>query len=323
MLTRIYYELYCLERRAAFVFLYPFLRRKRRKAYKFRTRMIENILRADTVILSYPKSGRTWVEVMLSHLFQKRLGLPVNRIVEFSNAYETNPALPHLFFTHDDAHVLDGNIFFREGGGKGYFLRAKTVLIVRHPLDVAVSMYFQQSKRSRHVEGVELFDFVMHYRSGLPSIIRFMNRWVEILPRLPRHHMLRYEDLRAHTYDRFKELIDFLGFDFTQAEIREAIAFCAFERMQEKEKEDFFSDPRVQTDDPADPDSYKVRRGVVGGYKDYFTEEQSAELLAMVRGRLDPSYAYSEALGGQDSAIEARRSSSLSKTAAQRSMRRE
>ena len=116
MVYRTMYEGLCIARRVGFPFCYPFLPRFKRKAYKFRTRMMEGVMRADAVILSYPKSGRTWLEVMLSRLFQKRLCLPENEIIDFTNAHRTFSELPRLFFTHDDAHVwLAMNFCLREG----------------------------------------------------------------------------------------------------------------------------------------------------------------------------------------------------------------
>lgn len=296
MLRRAFYEGVCLARRAGFPLCYPFLTRNRRKAYKFRTRMMEGVMRADAVVLSYPKSGRTWVEVMLSRLFQQRLGLPENEIIDFAAAYRDDPVIPRLFFTHDDAHVLEGNEFLPEGGAKGYFAGARTLFVVRHPLDVAVSMYFQQSKRSGYVEGVDTHDFVTEsgdIRGGLPTIIRFMNRWARLGAKFGGQHMVRYEDLRADPFPHFRAIVDFLGFDFGDEEIREAIEFSSFDSMKEREAENFYQgDFRVSTDTPDDEDSFKTRRGVVGGYADYFTEDQTAALKRQVSEELDPVYGY-------------------------------
>jgi hypothetical protein len=296
MLKRVFYEGVCLTRRAGFPLCYPFLERFERKAYKFRTRMMEGVMRSDAVVLSYPKSGRTWVEVMLSRLFQMRLGLAENEVIEFSSAFRAFPAIPRLFFTHDDFHVLEGNEFLPEGGPKGYFADAKTLFVVRHPLDVVVSMYFQQSKRSGYVEGVDIYEFATEIRGGLPTIIDFMNLWATLGPKYGDHHMVRYEDLRADPFPHFKSLSGFLGFDFTDDEIREAIDFSSFDNMKKREAENFYDgDFRVSAGDPDDSDSFKARRGVVGGYTDYFTDAQIETLSRLVVEDLDPVYGYGTA----------------------------
>jgi len=40
---------------------------------------------ADIVIVSYPKSGRTWLRVMLSRYFQLRYGIPEGSVLGFDS----------------------------------------------------------------------------------------------------------------------------------------------------------------------------------------------------------------------------------------------
>jgi len=41
-----------------------------------------------------------------------------------------------------------------------------------------------------------------------------------------------------------------------------------------------------------DPNTYKVRRAKVGGYKDYFNDAERAEIDGLVSHDLSPSYGY-------------------------------
>ena len=60
--------------------------------------------------------------------------------------------------------------------------------------------------------------------------------------------------------------------------------------------------------DSANPDSYKVRRAKVGGYRDYFDDEQVARIDELVRSKLSPLYGYAgEARLGAVRRKEARR----------------
>ena len=47
----------------------------------------------------------------------------------------------------------------------------------------------------------------------------------------------------------------------------EAVAFASFDRMKEKERDGFFQSRRLGADRRPEPESYKVREGVVGGYR--------------------------------------------------------
>ena len=45
--------------------------------------------------------------------------------------------------------------------------------------------------------------------------------------------------------------------------------------------------------DKDNPNSYKVRRAKVGGYRDYFTDEEVAVIDRLVADTLDPLFHYS------------------------------
>src|SRR6476469_5001170 len=55
---------------------------------------------ADAVIISFPKSGRTFVRAMLSRLFQRRFDVDERRLLEFPMLQKAPPNVPRLLFTH-------------------------------------------------------------------------------------------------------------------------------------------------------------------------------------------------------------------------------
>ena len=61
----------------------------------------------------------------------------------------------------------------------------------------------------------------------------------------------------------------------------------------ELEQEKFFkgSGARVKPGDKDNPQSFKVRKAKVGGYRDYFTDAQCQQLDTMV-AKLDPIFGY-------------------------------
>jgi hypothetical protein len=70
--------------------------------------------------------------------------------------------------------------------------------------------------------------------------------------------------------------------------------FASVENLRKKEQENYFwrSGSRVQAKDVNDPNTYKVRKAKVGGYRDYFDDDQVAELDALVDSRLLPVFGY-------------------------------
>lgn len=271
------------------------LPRARRKALRHRLRAaLDNrrVLAADILVLSRAKSGRTWLRAMLSRLYQRRHGLAEQQLLEYGNFHRQAEAVPVIAMTH--GHYLDHLARHpRHGGG----LKAMPVVfLLRDPRDVAVSEYFQSTRRAsaykRELYEVDqqasMFEFVMHSPLGLPAICEYLNFWHRELADWDRVYRLFYERLRAEPSEELARLMDFLGEDFSAEEISEAVAFTAFENLKRKERQNFFHNSRLQARNVEDPDSYKVRRGKVGGYRDYFSEVELERIDRLVAERLAP-----------------------------------
>jgi len=256
------------------------------------------------IFVSYGKSGRTWVRVLVSRYYQLVYRLPDNILMGFDNYARLNPAIPKIFFTHDNyLRGYTGNV-----DSKRDFYDRKTVLMVRHPLDVAVSQFFQWKYRMRadkkslnnypeHGADIDLYDFVRHEGHGLAHIIEFMNGWGRELPRLPELLLLRYEDLRAAPEPELARIVAFLGLESNPAYLRDAVEFASVENLRQKEQENYFwrSGSRVKAKDVNDPNTFKVRKAKVGGFRDYFDDAQVAQLQGVIDATLLPVFGYTSA----------------------------
>ncbi|HKK52580.1 MAG TPA: sulfotransferase, partial [Myxococcota bacterium] len=69
-----------------------------------------------------------------------------------------------------------------------------------------------------------------------------------------------------------------------------AIERARFDKLQAMERGGAFESGRLTPADLEDGDSFKVRRGKVGGYRDYFDESQQKELDALVESSLSPFF---------------------------------
>ena len=262
---------------------------------------LKKLRKADCVIVTCPKSGRTWLRIMLSRLVQKRHGLPETAVIGTTAFHRANPSLPGIFFTHD-SYIGDytGN---RES--KADYLGKRIVFLVRDPRDIAVSAYFQwkfrtdRQKRALHssfFEGRDLsvFDFAMHPKGSLIKNIDRMNSWHRAQDRLGEMLVVRYEDRRAEPEKWLARVADFTGYSGSQEEIAEAVEFASLENMKKMEREGTFGDKsrRFSSGSQESSDAYKVRRGKIGGYRDYFTDEQLPEIDALVDSTLAIEYGY-------------------------------
>ena len=130
-----------------------------------------------------------------------------------------------------------------------------------------------------------------------------MNRWLAEWDRPGQLHLLRYEDARADPAATFAAALRFLRPDAEPdpAAVGRAVAIASFDNMRRLEAGDRHApgaelvadlqEEALRPCDAADPDSYKVRRGKVGGYVDYLAGPDIAFLNRELT-RLDPRYGY-------------------------------
>ena len=122
-------------------FWLPAQRRKSLERWLRGREEYKKLQRADWVLMSWGKSGRTWLRVMMSRVYQLKAGLDASELLDFDNLKASDPSLPAVFFTH--------NNYLRNYTGnwesKSHFQGKRIVLLVRDPRDVAVSQYSARS----------------------------------------------------------------------------------------------------------------------------------------------------------------------------------
>lgn len=229
---------------------------------------------AHTCVISFPKSGRTWLHVMLARLAR---GAQVPFVLD----------IPGVLFTHDDADkpALPLRADFDR------YAERRVVLLVRDPRDVLVSYFAHRTRRDRTYEGT-LAAFVREPGYGAERIVAFLAAWWRHRA-VPRGFLLvRYEDLHAEPRKELERIARFLGLPHGAAELEEAAAFGAFDRMAEMERAGAFADTRLRPGGAGDPESYKVRRGEVGGWIAALAPEDAAWVTAVMARTLPAELGY-------------------------------
>jgi hypothetical protein len=264
--------------------------------------------RAGLLIIGHPKSGNTWLKVMLARLYQVRHGFKASELIGSDELALRNPAIPRLAATNA-VYSYEGAVGrILAAGAPDDPLRHKPImLLARNPIDIAVSWFFQFTKRqSAHKQelvnhfidhpidrhSIGMWDFVRHSDIGLPFLIDYLNTWERNIGELDNAMIVRYEDLRSDTAETLKKITVLMGESFSDGEIAEAVSFGSFDNLRKLETSGFFRRGGMRLHNANDPETFKVRRGKVGGYSDYFTEDQTAELEELMRTRLSPTFGY-------------------------------
>ena len=251
----------------------------------------------DAVILSIPKSGRTWLRAFLCAYFCKRFGL------EFTlrPGRYTVPGFPRIVFSHDlFEHRTKGDWWDRIRGKylvpRREFNRAKIILLARDPRDCFVSLYLQLTRRDPNApvefKQKTVSEMLRDEKFGMRAIVDAMNNWLNEFSQRDNFILVRYEALRASPAEHFRDLLAVLGESSPDATIfQEALEFSQFENMQKLEAAGAFDSKILHPGDVRDPESFKVRRGKVGGYREYLSAEDQ-RFAANAMSQLDQWFGY-------------------------------
>jgi len=222
-------------------------------------------------ILSYPKSGRTWLRLLIGKAICDRYDLPESLMIE---TYQiTNQAgLLRTHFSHDYSSILSGFPYHRMPTDKSEYANTKVLFVYREIKDVLVSSYFQATKRTGRFEG-PISDFIRSDKFGVKKIVTFYNSWYE-QQNVPQAFMaLSYEAMHENPQAALRQTLEFMGMvDIEEGLLETAVNFAAFNNMKKLESSGFFKDDKMRPKDTDDKDSYKVRKGKVGGFTEYLSQ---------------------------------------------------
>jgi hypothetical protein len=238
---------------------------------------------------------------MLSRYYTRKYTLDTSALINFDNYQRKNAEIPKIFLTHDN-FIKD---YTGHADSKADFYGHKTILLVRHPADVSVSQYFQWQHRMKDHKvdlnsfpprgtQMSVFEFVMRKESGIPKIMDFLNVWAQDMANLDNFLLIRYEDLRADPEAELSSVLEFLDEAATRNDVADAVAWGSIDNMRQIEQNTggLFSGGRLKARDKGNPDSFKVRRAKVGGFRDYFSNSETAEIEQLINAKLAPVFGY-------------------------------
>ena len=258
----------------------------------------KKIKQSDLIIVSYAKSGRTWLRVMLSKYFQLHYSLDELEMLEFDNLHRKKHGIPKILFTHDHyAAYFSGN-----HDTKADYYMKPVILLVRDPRDVVVSTFFHTRYRASkqkmkwnapddYNNEMSMYEFI---QKRLPQVIDMMNQWEAELHKMLRGLLVRYEDLRTDPERQFSKIISFIDIPIINELINETTEYAAFANMKKRAENQGIQDSeqRLTPANPDNPDSAKIRRAKIGGYRDYLTDKQIIEIDRIVTTSLSHTFGY-------------------------------
>lgn len=105
------------------------------------------------------------------------------------------------------------------------------------------------------------------------TLLRYYDLWWEHRAVPSGFLLVRYEDLMEDPTAEVATVSQFLGLDLRPVDVAYGVEAAAFDTMRRMEHDGVLDTAALRPGDKSDPDSYKTRRGKVGGYVDYMTPE--------------------------------------------------
>lgn len=254
-------------------------------AHKKRSIRLQRLAAADAVVVSFPKSGRTWLRYFLaSYAAELSDGPIVMQMVgddEFNDKRRLQ-GLPLIHFTHDyfdyfqdvpsvEPVVLDGDTYDSK----------PTLLLLRDPRDVVVSYFHHKSAREQVFSG-NITDFVRSVNYGIECQSQFVLSLVARLAHRANVMLLSYERMLDSPSEQLRS-VGFLGFEFHRAAAEQAQQAASFTAMQQVERSAEQGNPLAVSGWDGRTEALKVRQGRVGGWREEFSSELIAEISRLPR----------------------------------------
>ncbi len=241
-----------------------------------------------TQIASYPKSGRTWLRYFLAQYLValKKLDVEIDLLTMFSllpndsqdaekgwGAFNTQfrQQIPLIHFTHKVYNDKWAN--------------TKTLLLLRAIPDILVSEYFHFNHHMQTTR-VPIADYLLKSSNqGANRLCQYLNGWV-LQPTGLHKKIITYESMMKNPVNSFEEVLIFLDIPIDPTILEQAIKASNLQNMSEHESRQTI--PGMSYDF-SDKEARRMRKGKVGGYRRYLSENTVEEIRHVCSNKLTPA----------------------------------
>jgi len=236
--------------------------------FQYSNLLPENPLHDDLYLVAFPKSGITWLSVLMANV-----NLKYNKVEVKASYYNVRDFIPDIHQTrHLKTNILKfpGFRIIKSHSDYNPFY-TKIIYLIRDPRDVMVS-YYNFAKNLGQFNGT-LSEFIRSKKFGINVWIKHIESWFERTQSAQFINFIRYEDMKSDPKSIIERIYKLHGFNISEDIYDYAVRVSSFNDM--KNNEEYYSEGNL-TLNP----NYKFhRKGIVGSYKAELSKEDEMIII--------------------------------------------
>uniref|UniRef100_A0A1W7RCZ7 Sulfotransferase n=1 Tax=Agkistrodon contortrix contortrix TaxID=8713 RepID=A0A1W7RCZ7_AGKCO len=232
---------------------------------------------SDVLLVTYPKSGTTWMQEILTLIYSNGNLEPVKSLPNWARA----PWLEHSYFQEQLQHIgshprlLTTHLTRSALAPALKKAKPKVIYVVRNPKDVAVSYYHFQRMAKFFPDPISFEDFLHNFMAGTVhygSWFEHVKGWLSCQEELGLF-CITYEELHQDLKHCVAQLSAFLDHPVEPDQVDCILEHCSFAVM----KENIMVNGKLVPPEIMDlQKSQFMRKGIVGDWRNHFSPKQSA-----------------------------------------------
>ncbi|KAM9436426.1 sulfotransferase 2B1-like isoform 1-T1 [Clarias gariepinus] len=241
----------------------------------------------DTFIITYPKSGTTWMQEILSLILSEGDLTPVLTLQNFEKipwleAKENDQLVaklssPRAFISHMPYQLMPSTFFSS---------KAKVIYLARNPKDVVVSLFYFHQTISFLPDPGTFEEFTDGFLEGNVMF----GKWTDHVKSWRNADLgdrilyITYEEMLQDLRGVIKRILRFLNRQLSEEALKQLIEQSQFKAMKQNKMSDSLPVSQKIMDNTKPP---FLRKGIAGDWKNHFSPELEAKFNAVINEEME------------------------------------